>query len=55
MREKQLDLAKLDYIISNNTLNQLTQHYFSIQLPELSQVPFLKPFKIKDLLSKYQF
>ena len=47
MREKQLDLAKLDYLISNNTLNQLTQHYFSSQLPELSQVPLKIVYNLK--------
>ena len=39
--ETQLDLAKLDYLISNNTLNQLSQHYFSSQLPELIQVDLI--------------
>ena len=48
MRQRQIDLAKIDYLISNNTLNQLTQHYFSSQLPELAQVIF---FHFNQLMS----
>jgi hypothetical protein len=36
-REKQVDITKLNYILANNTLNQLLQFYFSNYIPELMQ------------------
>jgi hypothetical protein len=38
LRDIQVDITKLDYLIWNNTLNQMLQNYFLKDLPELMNI-----------------